>query len=64
MKYTIVISMDTNKTVYEQISRNGFAVMKEGNSYTVHVPNQSLGRRNYNVKVLDDITIPETLHGV
>ena len=55
MKYTITINMNTSQTICEQIKRNGFAVVKDGNLYAVRVPNQILGRNQYNIEVVEDL---------
>jgi len=54
MKYTITINLDTSQTIYEQIKRNGFAVVKDGNLYAVRVPNRILSRSHYNIEVVED----------
>ena len=44
MRYHIVIDMDTNKEIFEQVKRNGLALVREGGGLTVEVPNRVVSK--------------------
>lgn len=42
MKYRVTVELDTTKAVFEQVTRNGLQLVREGDGLTVKVPNRTL----------------------